>query len=148
MGSKRRPAEGFLKGGKLSFSSLTAGSPQTINGRGQRGSYQCSVRIIISIIMRVFCPRACPSLQAQEPRLQFCRRQDFHRKVNNQDWSFTKDWLCAVVSLCFPHPTLALATEETLKDLIRSQGHHLEVRRVDLANWALQTSPKFTTGIK
>ena len=34
-----------------------------------------------NIIIRVFCPRAGPSLQAQEPRLQFCRRQVFHRRV-------------------------------------------------------------------
>ena len=30
-----------------------------------------------------YCPRASPSLQAQEPRLQFCRRQAFHRKLWN-----------------------------------------------------------------
>ena len=33
----------------------------------------------------------------------------------------------------------------------RSQGHQrgdVETRRVDLANWALRTSPKFTTGVK
>ena len=35
---------------------------------------------IIIIIIRVFCPRSGPSLQAQEPRLQFCQRQVFHRK--------------------------------------------------------------------
>ena len=28
--------------------------------------------LVIIIIFRVFCPRADPSLQAQEPRLQFC----------------------------------------------------------------------------
>ena len=27
-------------------------------------------------------------------------------------------------------------------------GTNDEVRRVDLANWALPTSPKFTTGVK
>ena len=35
------------------------------------------------IIITVFCPRAGPSLQAQEPRLQFCRRQVIHRKLGN-----------------------------------------------------------------
>ena len=38
-----------------------------------------------------FCRRAGPSLQAQEPRLQFCRRQVFHRKLRNQGCSFTRD---------------------------------------------------------
>ena len=54
----------------------------------------------------MFCIRAGPSLQAPEPRLQFCRRQFFHRKLRNQDCSFTRDWIGAVASLCFPHPTL------------------------------------------
>ena len=39
----------------------------------------------------VFCPKAGPSLKVQEPRLQFCRRQVFHRKLNNQGCSFTRD---------------------------------------------------------
>ena len=37
--------------------------------------------LMVMIIIRVFCPRAGPSLQAQEPRLQFCHRQVFHCKV-------------------------------------------------------------------
>ena len=41
-----------------------------------------------------------------------------------------------------------LASEQTLKDLKRSQGHHVEVRRVDLVNWSLPTSPKFTREVK
>ena len=44
------------------------------------------------------------------------------------------------------HTPLSLPSEQILKDLKRSQGHHVEVRRVDLANWALRTSPKFITG--
>ena len=75
------------------------------------------------IIIRVFCPRAGPSLQAQEPRLQFFRRQVIHRKLRNQGCSFTRDWIGTVTSCCFPHPTLSLASEQTLKDLKRSQGH-------------------------
>ena len=47
--------------------------------------------IIIIIIIRVFCPRAGPSLQAQELRLQFCRRQVFNRKLRKQSCSFTWD---------------------------------------------------------
>ena len=43
------------------------------------------------IIIRVFRPRVGPSLQAQESRLQFCRRQVFQRKPRSQDCSFTMD---------------------------------------------------------
>ena len=71
----------------------------------------------------VFCPRVGPSLQAQEPRLQFYRRQVFHHKLRNKGCSFTRDWIGVVASLCFPHPTISLASEQTLKDLKRSQGH-------------------------
>ena len=31
-------------------------------------------------------------------------------------------------------PTLSFASEQTLKDLKKSQGHHVELRRVDVAN--------------
>ena len=79
--------------------------------------------INIIIIIRVFCPRAGPSLQAHEPRLEFCQRQVFHRKLRNQGCSFTRDWIGAVASRCFPHHTLSLASEQTLKDLKRSHGH-------------------------
>ena len=75
------------------------------------------------IIIIVFCRKGGPSLQAEKPRLQFCRRQVFHRKLGNQGCSFTRDLMGAVASRCFPHPTLALASEQTLKDLKRSQGH-------------------------
>ena len=44
---------------------------------------------VLYVIIRVFSPRAGPSLQAQEPRLQFCRRQVFHRKFRNQGCSVT-----------------------------------------------------------
>ena len=69
-------------------------------------------------------------------------------KLRNQGCSFTRDWIGAVASRCFPHPTLSLESEKTVKDLKRAQGHHVEVRRVDLANWTLRTSPKFTTRVK
>ena len=81
---------------------------------------------IIIISIRVFCPMAGPSLQAQEHRLQFCRRQVFHRKLRNQDCSFTMDWIGAVTFRCFPHPTLSSASEQTLKDLKRSLGSQRE----------------------
>ena len=84
-----------------------------------------SIIIIIIIIIRVFCSKTGPSLQAEKPRLQFCPRQVFHRKLRNQGCSFTRDFLGAKASRCFPHPTLSLASEQTLKDLKRSQGHQL-----------------------
>ena len=70
-------------------------------------------------------------LQTQEPRQQFYQ-----------------GWIGAVASHCFSHPILSLAFQQTLKDLRDPRGTNMEVRRVDLANWALQTSPKFTTGVK
>ena len=36
------------------------------------------------IIIRVFCPKAGPSLQEEKPRLQFCRRQVFHCKLRSK----------------------------------------------------------------
>ena len=77
-------------------------------------------------IIRVFCSKAGSSLQAEKPRLQFCRRQEFHPKLKNQSCSFTWDLIGAVASRCFPHPTLSLESEQTLKDLKRSQGHQRE----------------------
>ena len=44
--------------------------------------------IIIIIIIRVFWPRAGPSLQVQKPRLQFCRRLVFHRKLRRPRMQF------------------------------------------------------------
>ena len=44
--------------------------------------------------------------ETQEPRLQF-----------------HLEWICVVASRYFAHPTLSLASERTLKDLKRSQGH-------------------------
>ena len=71
----------------------------------------------MQIIITVFCPKAGPSLQTQEPRLQFCRKQAFHCKLRNQGCSFTRGWIGAIASRYFPHPTLALASEQTLEDL-------------------------------
>ena len=90
--------------------------------------------IMIIIIIRVFCPKAGPSLQAEKPRLQFCRRQVFHHKLGNQGCSFTRYLISAVASRCFPHPTLSLASEQTLKDLKDPRGTNEEVRKVYLAN--------------
>ena len=60
----------------------------------------------------------------------------------------TKDLIGAVAFRCLPHLTLSLPSEQTLKDVKKSQGNNMEVRRVDLVNWAPRTSPKFTTGVK
>ena len=49
--------------------------------------------------------------------------QVFHCKLRNLGCSFTRDEIGAVASRCFPHPTLSLASEQTLNDLKRSQGH-------------------------
>ena len=63
---------------------------------------------IIIIIIRVFCPRAglsldaqasrlqfCPtaglSMEAQAPSFQFCQRQVFNRELRNLGCSFTRD---------------------------------------------------------
>ena len=124
---------------------LPKGRPSTANSEPRLQLY---IIIIITIIIRVFCPNAGPSLQAEKPRLQFCRRQVFHRKLRNQGCNLTRDLIRALASRCFPHPTLSLASEQTLKDLKSSQGTNEEVSRVDLANWALRTSPKFATGVK
>ena len=73
----------------------------------QRSLLRCH-RHIQSLIVSsssVFCPKAGPSLQAEKPMLQFCRRQVFQRKLRNQGCSFTRDLIGAVASRCFPHPT-------------------------------------------
>ena len=80
-------------------------------------------------------PKGRSSLQSQEPRLQFWRRQVFHCKLRNQGCSFTMNWIGVAASRCFPHPTLSLAPEQTLKDLKDPRGTNVEVRRVDLVNW-------------
>ena len=96
-------------------------------------------------VQLVYCPKAGPSLQAEKPRLQFCQRQVFHHKLRDQGCSFTRDLIGAEASHCFPHPTLSLASEQTLKD---PGDTNEEAKRVDLVNWALWTSPEFATGVK
>ena len=76
-----------------------------------------------NIILNSVLPKGSSSPQAQKPRLQFCRRQIFYRKLRNQGCIFNRDWIGAVASRCFPHLSLALATEQTLKDLKRSRRH-------------------------
>ena len=71
----------------------------------------------------VFCPRAGPSLQIQAPRLQFCPKAGLPLQTQEPRLQFYQGWIGAVASRCFLHPTLSLASERTLKDLKRSQGH-------------------------
>ena len=68
----------------------------------------------------VFFPKAGPSLQAQEPRLQFCRRQVFHRKLGNQGCSFTWNWVGAAASRCFPHEHLLKTKIVNVRNLLLS----------------------------
>ena len=94
--------------------------------------------IYIYIITRVFYPRTGPSLQAQEPRLLFCQRQVFHHRLRNQGYSFTRDWIGGVAYRCYLHPTLFSASEQTLKDVKRSQGHQRGGEKSGFGyNWAL-----------
>ena len=65
----------------------------------------------------------------QEPRLQF------YQGLNR----------CGSFPLLLAPQSLSLASEQTLKE--HPRGTTLEMR-VDLANWALRNSPKFTTGVK
>ena len=85
--------------------------------------WQLSSSSSSSTTSSVFCPKAGPSLQAEKPRLQFYRRQVFHRKLRNQGCSFVRELISVVASRCFPYPALFLASEQTLKDLKRSKGH-------------------------
>ena len=93
----------------------------------------------VKFIITMFCPRAGPSLQVQDPRLQFCQRKVFHRKLRNQGCSFTRDLIGAVASRCFSHPTLSLASVQTLKDLKRSQGNQHGGKESEFGYWALRT---------
>ena len=97
------------------------------------------------IIIREFFPRAGPSLQVQERRLQFCWRRVFDCKLRNQGYIFTRDWIGVVTSQCFPHPILSLASKQTLK---YPRDTDVEVRKLDLTNWSLWTSLKFSMGVK
>ena len=96
----------------------------------------------------VFCPRAGLSLLTQAPRLQFCPKAGLPPQTQEPSLQFYYGRISAVSSCCFRHPTLSLAFEQTLKVLRDPRGTKVEVGRVDLANWDLQSSPKFTTGVK
>ena len=101
----------------------------------------------------MFGPKAGLSLQTQlsplYPLLSLSFPESFTvERLIMPSLQLFYEFIGAVASRCFPRPTLSFASEQTLKDLKRSQGHREEVRRVDLANWAVRTSPKFATGVK
>ena len=85
-------------------------------------------------------------------RNQGCRsfqRHVFHCKLRNQGCSFTRDKQVRQLPVAFRTPlSLSSASEQTLKIYKDPRGSNVEVRRMDLANWAFQTPPKFTTGVK
>ena len=87
----------------------------------------------------VFYPRADPSLQTQAPRLQFYPKAGLPLQTQVPRLQFYYGRIGVVASCCFPHPTLSLASEQTLKD---PRDTKEEVRRVNLTNWALRTSPQ------
>ena len=69
-------------------------------------------RDIIINIIRVFCSRAGPSLQAQEPRQQFFRRQVFRRTLRNQGCTFTRDDSCGSFQLLSaPYSLFGIGTD-------------------------------------
>ena len=76
------------------------------------------IYICIYISSTVFCPRAGPS-----PRLQFCPKTALPLQTQDPRLQFYYGWIGAAASRCFPHSTLSLASEQTLKDLKRSQEH-------------------------
>ena len=67
------------------------------------------------------------------------QNQVFHSKLRNLGCSFTR-------VLSAPHSLFRICTD--LKSSENPRGTSEEVRRVDLASWALRTSPKFITGFK
>ena len=103
--------------------------------------------IYIYISSAEFLPKG-RSFAANNRRNQGCSSPEGTSSTANsgtKGCSFTRDLIGAVASRSFLYPTLSLASEQTLKD---PRGTNKEVRRVDLANWAFRTSPKFATGVK
>ena len=86
----------------------------------------------------MFCPRAGLSLQTQAWMLPFCTKAGTKVVV-----------LLGMIRYCsFPLLSALHSFFSIWKDLKRCEKIRLEVRRVDLANWALRTSPRFATGVK
>ena len=71
-------------------------------------------------------------------------QQVFHSKLRNQGCSFTRMNRCSsFLLLSATHSLFSIWT-----DLKVPRGPSMEVRRVDLANWNIWTSSKFTRGVK
>ena len=90
--------------------------------------WQGVIKVLQRIIIRVFCPRAGPSLQAQEPGLQFCRRNgrlaSWHKwkscevgeakeGLGNELWRRWNN------GSSFPNPSLALPTSQLILQRFR-----------------------------
>ena len=75
------------------------------------------LKTVVHFIIKVFCTKAGLSLQTQGPRLQFCPRQ-----ASTANWGIKVVVLQGIISRYFPHPTLSLVSEQTLKYLKTSQG--------------------------
>ena len=73
-------------------------------------------------IIRVLYPRAGLSLQAQEPRLQFCWRQVFHCKLRNQGCNFTRDWIGVELPVAFCTPLSLFIIWTDLKRSVKITG--------------------------
>ena len=96
--------------------------------------------IIIKIIIRVFCPRA---LVLHCKRRNLCSSAKGRSSTAN---SGTKAAILPGMNSCSSFPLLS--APHSLFSIWTDLGTNMEVRRVDLANSALWTSQKFTTGVK
>ena len=92
----------------------------------------------------MFCPRTGPSLQTQAPRLQFCPKSGLPLQTPEPRFAVLLglNRCGSFPLLSAPHSLFSIWT-----NLKRSQGHQRGGEE-SLANWALRTSPKFTTGVK
>ena len=96
----------------------------------------------------MFCSRAGPSLQSAGTKAEVLPKAGLPPHTQEPRLQFYWGKIGEVASRCFLHTILSLTSEQILKDLKVPRGTSVEARRVDLANWALQTSPKFITGVK
>ena len=82
----------------------------------------------------------------------------FHCELRHQNCNSAKVWSSTAYSVtkvavllgldrCCSFPLLS-APHSLFGIWKDPRGNNVEVRRVDLANWALRTSPKLTTGVK
>ena len=91
--------------------------PCALGFQVKRSKFFCTSFRTCIVILSSLSSSSSVFCQSAELRLQFCRRQVFHRKFSNQGCSFTRDWIGAVASRLVLHPSLSFASEQTLKDL-------------------------------